>query len=131
MPDGWFRTGDVASVDGFGCFSLQGRKKDVIDVLGMKFFPVEVESVLMSHPSVESASVYSLPDSRVGAIILARVVLGDGAGKIPSETELMEHCKRHLAAFKVPQQIEFVAEIPRTASGKTLRRDVLHRGNTS
>jgi long-chain acyl-CoA synthetase len=128
MPDGWFRTGDVAKVDDDGCLTLCGRKKDVIDVLGMKFFPQEVEAVLASHPAVEAACIWSKPDPRLGAVVEAKVVLRPRPPELPTESELIGFCKRQLAPFKVPQQIEFVAELPRTASGKVLHRDAAMGG---
>jgi long-chain acyl-CoA synthetase len=123
MPDGWFRTGDVGRLDADGCLSLHGRAKDLINVLGMKFFPQEVEAVLAAHPAVESVCVFARPDPRVGEVAVARVVPRAGPGPAPSESELLGHCRRHLAGFKVPQHIEFVTTLARTASGKVLRRD--------
>ncbi len=121
MPDGWFRTGDLGELDAAGCFFLRGRSKDLISVLGMKFFPQEVEAVLASHPGVESACVFARREPRLGEAPCARVV-ARGPGAAPSEKELLEYCKGRLAGFKVPQQIEFVRFLPQTASGKVLHR---------
>jgi long-chain acyl-CoA synthetase len=121
MPDGWFRTGDVGELDADGCLFLRGRTKDVISVAGMKFFPQEVEAVLMAHPGVESACVFAAPDARLGEAAAAHVVLRSRSGAI-SERELLEFCRTRLAAFKVPQRIELVATLRRTASGKVLHR---------
>ncbi len=74
MQGGWFRTGDVGELDADGCLYLRGRVKDIISVMGMKFFPQEVESVLMSHPRVESACVLARRDDRLGEVPVARVV---------------------------------------------------------
>jgi long-chain acyl-CoA synthetase len=123
MPDGWFRTGDVGELTADGCLTLRGRVKDVISVLGMKFFPQEVEAVLSSHPRVESASVFARPDERLGEVPHARVVARTPDDR-PSESELRDFCRRRLAEFKVPPRIEFVRSLPRTASGKVLHRDV-------
>jgi long-chain acyl-CoA synthetase len=123
MPDGWFRTGDVGEVDADGCLFLRGRLKDVVNVLGMKFFPQEVEAVLTSHPAVAAACAFARPDQRLGEVPEARVVLRPGLAARPSGRELMAHCRQQLADFKVPQRIEFVEALPRTASGKVLRRD--------
>ena len=131
MPDGWFHTGDIGELDDHGCLIIRGRKKDVIDVLGMKFFPQEVETVLMSHPAVESACVYSTPDRRIGAVIHAKVVLRSGNHGQPLESDLISLCKSRLAGFKVPQRIENVSELPRTASGKLLHRDASPIGGVS
>lgn len=122
MPDGWFHTGDVGQVDDDGCFYLRGRLKDVINVLGMKFFPQEVEAVLTAHPAVAGASVFSRSDGRMGEVPVARVVLRDHFAQRTGERELIAHCRRQLADYKVPERIEFAEELPRTASGKILRR---------
>jgi long-chain acyl-CoA synthetase len=121
MPDGWFRTGDVGELDADGCLFLRGRTKDLIDVLGMKFFPQEVEEVLRSHPRVAAVSVYARRDVRFGEVPVARVVVR-GPGGPPSQDELLDFCRTRLAAFKVPESIEFVDALPRTASGKVLHR---------
>jgi long-chain acyl-CoA synthetase len=125
MPDGWFHTGDVGELDADGCLFLRGRTKDVISVLGMKFFPQEVEAVLTAHPAVAAACVYARSDSRLGEVPCARVVPATRA--TASERELLEHCQRRLAAFKVPDRIEFVSNLERTASGKLIRRETLQR----
>jgi acyl-coenzyme A synthetase/AMP-(fatty) acid ligase len=121
MPDSWFRTGDVAEVDADGCVFLRGRTKDVINVMGMKLFPQEVEAVLISHPAVKDACVVASPDSRLGEVPVAKVMLVEGALQV-AESELLEHCRRQLADYKVPQRIEMVKELWRTASGKVIRR---------
>jgi long-chain acyl-CoA synthetase len=122
MPDGWFRTGDVGEQDADGCLFLRGRTKEIISVLGMKFFPQEVEAVLAAHPGVAGACVLARPDPRLGEVPWARVVPRD-AGNAPSEGQLLEWCRKRLAAFKVPEHVEFVDVLPRTASGKVLHRD--------
>jgi long-chain acyl-CoA synthetase len=122
MPDGWFRTGDVGELDADGCLFLRGRSKDLIDVMGMKFFPQEVEAVLTSHPAVESACVFARSDERLGEVPQAQVVIHE-PGPAPSEGELLEYCAKRLAAFKVPQGIEFVKALRCTPSGKILHRD--------
>jgi long-chain acyl-CoA synthetase len=120
LTDGWFRTGDVAMVDKDGCVFLRGRTKDVINVMGMKFFPQEVEAVLTAHPGVKDACVFPVADARLGEVPVARVIPADSEVRL-SETELLEHCKRQLADYKVPQRIEIVEELWRTASGKVIR----------
>jgi long-chain acyl-CoA synthetase len=121
MPDGWFRTGDVAEVNADGCVFLRGRLKEVINVLGMKFFPQEVEAVLTSHPAIESACVFARPDPDLGEVPHAQVVLKAGAS-CPTESELIAYCEKQLALFKVPRRVEFVTALSRTASGKVLHR---------
>jgi long-chain acyl-CoA synthetase len=123
MPDGWFRTGDVGRLDADGCLSLRGRLKDLINVLGMKFFPQDVEAVLTTHPAVDSACVFGRSDARLGEVPVARVVPRAGLTAPPSERELQVYCQRYLAGFKIPQHIEFVETLARTASGKVLHWD--------
>jgi long-chain acyl-CoA synthetase len=126
LHDGWFRTGDVCEADASGCLALRGRLKEVVSVLGLKFFPQEVEAVLLAHPAVEAACVFAAPDPRQGEVPHARVVLRPGAW-VPGPDlvhRLTDHCRRQLASFKTPQHIEFVSSLPRTASGKVLHRPV-------
>jgi long-chain acyl-CoA synthetase len=122
MPGGWFRTGDIGRLDADGYLFLEGRTKDVINVMGLKFFPHEVEQALTSHPLVRAASVCSTADPRWGERVLARVVPAELPPPDDLEQRLKRHCQERLAAYKIPSQIEFVAELPRTASGKVLRR---------
>jgi long-chain acyl-CoA synthetase len=122
MPDGWFRTGDLGELDDDGCLFIRGRSKEVISVGGMKFFPQEVEAVLSSHCGVDDACVYARADARLGEVPWARVVAKSRGA--PSERELLDLCRARLAAFKVPERIEFVADLQRTGSGKILHREV-------
>jgi long-chain acyl-CoA synthetase len=121
MPDGWFRTGDVGSLDADGVLTLRGRTTDVISILGKKFFPQEVEAVLAGHPGVAAAGVFARADGRFGEVPHAHVV---PRGRGPTEAELIRFCRERLAEFKVPHRISFVAALPRTANGKVLHRDV-------
>jgi long-chain acyl-CoA synthetase len=122
MPGGWFRTGDVGHIDADGYLFLRGRSKDVISVMGMKFFPQEVEAVLAAHPLVQAASVFGGRDERWGQSVHARIVTTGDVLTSDLERELRQHCRQQLAAYKVPERIEFVAALPRTASGKVLHR---------
>jgi long-chain acyl-CoA synthetase len=123
LADGWLHTGDIGELDADGCLYLRGRCKEIIDVCGMKFFPQEVETVLLEHAAVESVSVFGECDARLGEVAHARVVLKKGLDALPGAAELQAWCRRRLAAFKVPEQIEFVEALPRTASGKILHRN--------
>jgi long-chain acyl-CoA synthetase len=124
LADGWFHTGDIGGTDDDGCLFLRGRTKDIISVLGMKFFPQEVEDALQSHPSVKQATVFGRPDSRWGEVPCARVVVRDEASAPALEQELRRHCRKLIADYKVPEDIELVKQLPRTASGKIVRRAV-------
>ncbi len=122
LVDGWFRTGDVGRLDSAERLVLCGRSKEVINVMGMKFFPQEVEQVLSSHPRVQMASVFARPDERWGETAHARVVVTNGASHAELADELRHYCRQRLASYKVPERIELVASLPRTASGKVLHR---------
>ncbi|MEX0719008.1 MAG: class I adenylate-forming enzyme family protein [Planctomycetaceae bacterium] len=124
MPEGWFATGDVGFLDADGCLRIRGRTKDVVSVMGMKFFPREVEGVLESHPAVAEASLVVRRDGRFGDTPEARVVLRDDGDDVSGD-DLLRHCRAYLAPFKVPQRIEIVPELERTASGKLLHRPLV------
>jgi long-chain acyl-CoA synthetase len=125
--DGWFATGDVGYRDADGFLHLQGRVKDVISVGGNKFFPQEVEAVLERHPAIAEACVYAERDTRRGELPLARVVCRPGR-PLPTVAELQAHCRERLAAYIVPVDISLVPVLPRTSTGKLLRRPVAAEG---
>jgi acyl-CoA synthetase (AMP-forming)/AMP-acid ligase II len=115
-PDGWLRTGDLARERLGGFFEFAGRKKDVIKHGGYSVFAVEVEEALAEHPSVLEAAVLGLPDERKGEVPVAVVRVQDGVS--PDEAELIAWAKERLADYKVPGQILFVDELPRTGTEK-------------
>jgi long-chain acyl-CoA synthetase len=119
-PDGWFRTGDVARIDHDGYVSIVDRLKDMINVGGEKVYPRDVEEVLHRHPCVADAVVIGVPDPDRGEAVLAYVVRKPGAAC--SASELTDYVRAFLADFKVPRAVEFIEEIPRSPSGKALRR---------
>lgn len=116
--DGWFLTGDVAIMDPEGWFYIVDRKKDMINASGYKVWPREVEDVLYRHPAVREAAVVGIPDAYRGETVKAFVALRSEA----AAEELIAFCRERLAAYKVPRQVEFLEEIPKTPSGKFLRR---------
>jgi len=118
--DGWLRTGDIGRMDAEGWFYVVDRRKDMIDASGFKVLPREVEEVLLMHPKVREAVVAGVPDAYRGETVKAYVVLKPGEGA--SEEEVVEFCRLHLAAFKVPRKVDFRAELPKTMVGKYLRR---------
>jgi long-chain acyl-CoA synthetase len=123
LANGWFATGDIGELDSDGCLFLRGRAKELISVMGLKFFPQEVEAALLAHPSVQQASVFGQTDERFGQVPYARVVTSDTASG-GLERQLLAHCRQRVAEYKVPRRIEFVRAIPTTASGKIVRRAV-------
>jgi long-chain acyl-CoA synthetase len=120
LRDGWLYTGDMARRDADGYFYIEDRKKDMIKSGGENVYPREVEEVLLRHPAVKDAVVVGIPQELRGELIKAYVVLKDGATAAPAE--LLEHCRRNLAKFKVPKRVEFRSELPKTIVGKVLRR---------
>lgn len=122
MEDGWFDTGDLGHIDEDGYLFIIGRSKEMISVAGMKFFPQEVETVLESHPDVKEACVFAAPQAQTGEVARARVVLKNGNLDEGVTPALIAHCAAHLASYKVPEQILLVNVLPRTASGKLIRR---------
>jgi len=120
----YFYPGDVAKMDEDGWFYLVDRKKDMIIASGFKVWPREVEDVLYQHPAVREAGVVGAPDPYRGETVIAYVSLkSDFEGKI-SPQELIDFCKRRLANYKYPRQIEILDELPKTTSGKFLRREL-------
>lgn len=120
-PDG-FRTGDVAFMDEAGWFYLIDRKKDMINAAGYKVWPREVEDVLYTHPAVREAAVVGVPDEYRGETVKAVVSLKAGARATPAE--LIDHCKARMAAYKYPRLLEIIDELPKTVTGKILRREL-------
>ncbi|MFL6207131.1 MAG: AMP-binding protein [Acidimicrobiales bacterium] len=125
-PDGWLRTGDVAVVDDDGFLFLVDRVKDLIIVSGFNVYPAEVEEVLRLHKDVAEAAVIGVPHPHSGEAVKAYVVTADGASV--EEDELIQHCEAHLARYKCPQKVMFVAEIPQSATGKVLRQELRAAG---
>lgn len=119
-PDGWLHTGDIAVMDDDGYATIVDRKKDMILTAGFNVYPAELERVLCMHPGVALSAVGSIPDEAKGELAKAYVMLRPGA-KVTG-TELIAHCRDHLAAYKVPRAIQFVDSVPMTSSGKIMRR---------
>ncbi|WP_328867604.1 AMP-binding protein [Streptomyces sp. NBC_00304] len=122
FPDGELRTGDIGFMDRQGWLYVVDRKKDMINASGFKVWPREVEDVLYTHPAVREAAVVGVPDAYRGETVRAYVSLRPGASVEPDE--LGAYCKERLAAYKYPREVEILAELPKTASGKILRREL-------
>jgi len=118
--DGWYRTGDAGYVDEEGYIYLTGRADDLIKRGGELISPEEVENVLYAHPKIEEAAVIGVPDPEWGQQPRAIVVLKKGQTATPEE--IIEFCRAKLAGFKRPRSVVFVDELPKTSTGKVLRK---------
>ncbi|WP_430330980.1 class I adenylate-forming enzyme family protein [Rhodococcus sp. ACT016] len=126
IPGGELRTGDVGFMDADGWFYLVDRKKDMINASGYKVWPREVEDVLYGHPAVREAAVVGIPDEYRGETVKAFVSLAPGTSA--TEEELIEFCRERMAAYKYPRSIVVVSDLPKTATGKILRRAMRDNG---
>ncbi len=120
FKDGWFYTGDLASMDRDGYYWFVSRKQDLIVRGGSNISPLEVEQVLYQHPGIREAAVIGVPDSTWGEIVRAFVALR--VGYSPTRTELQEFIRQRIAAYKVPEQIIFLSELPKGSTSKIQRQ---------
>ncbi|MEZ4528100.1 MAG: long-chain fatty acid--CoA ligase [Desulfobacterales bacterium] len=121
-PDGWLHTGDIAKMDEEGYFYIVDRKKDLIICGGYNVYPRDIEEVFYEHPKVQEACSIGIPHPHRGEAVKVFVVLKQGE-KATAE-ELMDHCKKRLATYKLPSEIEFREELPKSNVGKILRKDL-------
>lgn len=121
-PDGWLLTGDIATVDEHGYFRVVDRRKDMILTGGYNVYPAEIERVLASHPAVALVAVGGTAHPTMGEVAKAYVV--PRADATVTEDELVAHCSQHLAPYKVPRHVQFVTDLPKTSTGKLLRREL-------
>ena len=121
-PDGWLHTGDVAASDAAGYFRIVDRRKDMIITAGYNVYPAEIERVLVGHAAVAMSAVGAVTDEIKGELARAYVVLRPGAQI--TEAELIEYCRPHLAAYKLPRSVRFVTDLPKTSTGKIMRREL-------
>jgi long-chain acyl-CoA synthetase len=119
--DGYFRTGDIGVMTADGYTKIVDRKKDMILVSGFNVYPNEIEDVIASHPSVRECAVIGVPDARSGEAVKAYVVKKDP--NITAE-DIIKFCHAQLTNYKIPKQIEFRTELPKTNVGKILRREL-------
>jgi long-chain acyl-CoA synthetase len=122
IREGWLYTGDVGKMDEDGWFYLVDRKKDMIVASGYKVWPRDVEDVIFQHPAVKETAVVGVPDEYRGETVKAFVALKEGNKDIVTPEEIISFCKERMAAYKYPRQVEIVPEIPKTLTGKFLRR---------
>ena len=130
IRNGWLFTGDVGKMDPEGWFYIVDRKKDLINVSGFKVWPREVEDVLYQHPAVASACVIGVPDAYRGETVKAYLTLKRGRERTPPD-EFIEFCRQRMAAYKYPRLVEIVDEIPKTATGKMLKRQLREESSVS
>jgi long-chain acyl-CoA synthetase len=121
-PDGWLHTGDVASMDEDGCVFIVDRKKDMILTAGFNVYPAEIERVVAGHPDVALVAVGSVADEEKGELAKAYIVPKTGAA--PNVEDIIAYCREHLAAYKVPRSVQFVDDLPKTSTGKVMRREL-------
>ena len=122
--DGWLHTGDIAQMDKDGYVYVVDRLKDMILTAGYNVYPAEIERVLMQHPGVAMTAVGAVKDEVKGELAKAYIILHKNVQC--TEEEIIAHCKKNLAAYKVPRQVKFVKELPQTSTGKLMRRE-LHK----
>jgi fatty-acyl-CoA synthase len=119
LADGWLRTGDAAYVDDEGFYYIVDRWKDMFISGGENVYPAEVEDAIFRMPGIAEVAVIGVADEKWGEVGRAFVVLKAGSG-IDAD-DILEHCGRHLARFKIPKSIRFVAELPHNATGKVTK----------
>ncbi len=122
LRDGWLLTGDIATVDEEGFFTIVDRKKDMIISGGFNVYPRDVDEVLFTHPKVLEACAIGVPDAYSGEKIKAFIVLK--TGETATAIEIIDFCKENLVRYKVPKYIQFVDELPKSAVGKILRKEL-------
>ncbi|MDQ3030095.1 MAG: AMP-binding protein, partial [Actinomycetota bacterium] len=122
LPGGALKSGDVGFMNPDGWVFIVDRKKDMINASGYKVWPREVEDVLAEHPAVRESAVVGVPDEKRGETVKAFVSLKPGATATPEE--LIAHCKERMAAYKYPRIVVLIDELPKTVTGKILRREL-------
>ena len=120
LRDGWLHSGDIGKMDDEGYVYLVDRVKDMINVSGFKVWPAEVEQVLYRHPAIREAAVYGVSDPLKGEKVRAAIVLKEG--RSASAADLIGYCRDVLAVYKAPERVDIVAELPKSATGKILKR---------
>jgi long-chain acyl-CoA synthetase len=123
LREGWLYTGDIARMDEQGYFYIVDRKKEMIKVGGFQVWPREVEEVLQDHPAIQDVGVAGVPDPKRGEIVKAWIVLTEG--KSLDREELKTWAKERMAKYKIPSEVEFRDELPKTHVGKLLRRELV------
>jgi long-chain acyl-CoA synthetase len=126
VRNGWFHTGDIGRVDEDGYFYIVDRVKDMVNVGGLKVYPVEVENTIYQHPAVEEVAVYGIADPLTGERVCANIVCKPG--EAVTEAQLIAFCRQQLADYKIPSKVLFVDSIPKSPTGKILKRVLRDQG---
>jgi len=124
IQNGWLLTGDIATIDEKGYLRLVDRKKDMILVSGFNVYPNEIEEILVQHPGVLEAGVIGVPCEQTGERVKAVIIKKDANDEDVTEQIIIDHCRQHLTAYKIPKQIEFRPDLPKNNVGKILRREL-------
>ena len=119
--DGWLKTGDIGQMNEDGFFKIVDRKKDMILVSGFNVYPNEVEDVIAEMDKVVEVAAIGIPDEKSGEIVKVFVVKKDES---LNESEIIDYCRDNLTGYKVPKQVEFKEELPKSNVGKILRREL-------
>ena len=122
IRDGWFYMGDIGHLDEDGYLTISDRKKDLIVASGFNIYPNEIDGILFSHPKILEACCIGVPDEYRGETVKAYIVVQPGENL--TKEEVISYCREKLAAYKVPKEIEFIDELPKSAIGKILRREL-------
>jgi acyl-CoA synthetase (AMP-forming)/AMP-acid ligase II len=120
--DGWQTVGDIAYYDEEGFYYICDRKKDMIISGGVNIYPAEIEAALETHPDIIDVAVFGIPDDEWGEAVHAIVVIQPG--KTLTKDQITAYAREHLAGYKVPRSLSYMTEIPRTGSGKILKREL-------
>jgi long-chain acyl-CoA synthetase len=120
LRNGWLHSGDIGMMDDEGYVFIVDRVKDMINVSGFKVWPAEVEQFLYKHPAVQEVAVYGLPHPEKGEMVVAAIVPREGVSA--TDEEIISYCRAHMAAYKAPGRVDFVPGLPKSATGKILKR---------
>jgi acyl-CoA synthetase (AMP-forming)/AMP-acid ligase II len=123
FTDGWYRSGDVATLDDAGLMSIVGREREMLISGGLNVYPAEVEAVLHRHDGVSEAAVFGVPDDFWGEVVAAAIVTRQG--RMASEADIVRHCTDSLAGYKLPRRIIFVDELPKGTTGKVQKSELV------
>jgi len=126
LRNGWLHSGDIGMMDDEGYVFIVDRVKDMINVSGFKVWPAEVEEFLYKHPAIQEVAVFGSPHPEKGEMVVAAIILKEGASA--TSEEIITYCRNHLAAYKAPARVDFISELPKSATGKILKRTLRDKG---